>query len=77
MPTSNPSASDIWVFSDRSLVSIDIKHDVLPTGWVTMRPREWRGLDEIYAGVFDGMSYEEIEARFPVGRQAIRRCLWL
>ena len=42
-----------------------IKHEILPTGWVTMRPREWRGLDEIYAGVFDGMSYEEIEARFP------------
>ena len=30
-----------------------------------MRPREWRALDEIYAGVFDGMSYEEIESRFP------------
>ena len=42
-----------------------IRHDQLPNGWVTMRPREWRALDEIYAGVFDGMSYEEIESRFP------------
>lgn len=39
--------------------------DIESSGWVTMRPREWRALDEIYAGVFDGMSYEEIEARFP------------
>ena len=30
-----------------------------------MRPRVWRGLDEIYAGVFDGMTYAEIEQRFP------------
>lgn len=43
-----------------------IQHeDIEDTGWVTMRPREWRCLDEIYAGVFDGMSYEEIESRFP------------
>ena len=30
-----------------------------------MRPRRWRCLDEIYAGVFDGLTYHEIEQRFP------------
>ena len=28
--------------------------------WITMRPRRWRNLDEIYAGVFDGLTYKEI-----------------
>jgi len=28
---------------------------------------EWRGLTEIDAGVYDGLTYEEIEARDPVG----------
>ena len=26
---------------------------------------QWRALDEIYAGIFDGMTYEEIEAAAP------------
>jgi hypothetical protein len=37
-----------------------IKHDMVD-GWLTMRPKVWRGLDELHAGVFDGMSYEQIE----------------
>jgi 6-phosphofructo-2-kinase/fructose-2,6-biphosphatase len=41
-----------------------IKHDVID-GWVTMRPRVWRALDELHAGVFDGMSYEQIESIAP------------
>lgn len=34
-------------------------------GWVTMRPRVWRNLDELYAGIFDGMTYKEIEEVAP------------
>ena len=57
----------LWTSSLRRTVMTGkyIRHDVLDDGWVTMRPRIWRGLDEIYAGVFDGMTYREIEERFP------------
>jgi broad specificity phosphatase PhoE len=33
--------------------------------WVQMRPRAWHHLDELFAGSCDGMTYEEIEERFP------------
>jgi len=33
--------------------------------WVNMRLKSFRNLDEIYAGVMDGMTYEEIKAQFP------------
>jgi len=33
--------------------------------WVQMRPKAFRNLDEIYAGLFDGMTYEEIELHYP------------
>lgn len=33
--------------------------------WIQMSPRVLRNLDEIYAGVCDGMTYEEIEANYP------------
>jgi len=33
--------------------------------WVQMRPRAWHHLDELFAGQFDGMTYEEIEDKFP------------
>lgn len=33
--------------------------------WVQMRPRAWHHLDELFAGSCDGMTYEEIEQRFP------------
>ena len=33
--------------------------------WVQMAPRVLRNLDEIYAGVCDGMTYEEIEENYP------------
>uniref|UniRef100_A0A7S4M002 6-phosphofructo-2-kinase domain-containing protein n=1 Tax=Guillardia theta TaxID=55529 RepID=A0A7S4M002_GUITH len=45
-----------------------IRHDkVLINGesWITMRPRRWHDLDEIHAGKFDGMTYEEIAAQSP------------
>ena len=30
--------------------------------WITMRPRQWHALDEIHAGIFDGMTYAEVRA---------------
>jgi broad specificity phosphatase PhoE len=33
--------------------------------WVQMRPKQWAHLDEIFAGVCDGMTYEEIEESMP------------
>jgi broad specificity phosphatase PhoE len=33
--------------------------------WTQMEQREWGNLDEIYAGLCDGMTYKEIEANFP------------
>lgn len=30
-----------------------------------MRPKVWRNLDEIFAGAFDGMTYEEIQKVAP------------
>jgi broad specificity phosphatase PhoE len=33
--------------------------------WVQMRPRTWGHLDELFAGSFDGMTYEEIEEQHP------------
>eukprot|EP00603_Paraphysomonas_imperforata_P009901 CAMPEP_0114476990 /NCGR_PEP_ID=MMETSP0104-20121206/15084_1 /TAXON_ID=37642 ORGANISM="Paraphysomonas imperforata, Strain PA2" /NCGR_SAMPLE_ID=MMETSP0104 /ASSEMBLY_ACC=CAM_ASM_000202 /LENGTH=544 /DNA_ID=CAMNT_0001651827 /DNA_START=14 /DNA_END=1648 /DNA_ORIENTATION=+ len=33
--------------------------------WDQMRPRRWFLLDEIFAGTCDGMTYEEIENKFP------------
>ncbi len=42
-----------------------IVHSKCDDGWIVMRPRIWRNLDEIYAGVFDGMTYEEIKQVAP------------
>ena len=33
--------------------------------WVQLRPRSWFHLDELFAGACDGMTYEEIEEKFP------------
>ena len=33
--------------------------------WVQLRPRHWFHLDELFAGSCDGMTYEEIEEKFP------------
>lgn len=60
-----------------------IKHDKIilqsksdPTleyEWVQMRPRAWHHLDELFAGSCDGMTYEEIEEKFPEewGRRSV------
>jgi len=33
--------------------------------WIQMRQKQWTNLDELYAGVCDGMTYKEIEADYP------------
>jgi broad specificity phosphatase PhoE len=33
--------------------------------WLQMRPRAWHHLDELFAGSCDGMTYEEIEEKYP------------
>jgi broad specificity phosphatase PhoE len=33
--------------------------------WIQMRPKIWHHLDELFAGSCDGMTYEEIEEKFP------------
>jgi broad specificity phosphatase PhoE len=42
-----------------------IAHPVCSDGWICMRPRSWKNLDEIFAGSFDGMTYKEIEEMAP------------
>ena len=42
-----------------------VDHTVQKDGWVTLRVRQWRALDEIFAGVMDGMTYEEIKKKAP------------
>mmetsp|Transcript_60285 Transcript_60285/g.155249 ORF Transcript_60285/g.155249 Transcript_60285/m.155249 type:complete len:503 (-) Transcript_60285:272-1780(-) len=42
------------------------------TPFQSLRPKAWTNLDEIYAGICDGMTYEEVKAKFP--DEACRRC---
>jgi len=56
----------LWTSTLRRTVetSADIKHEeVMVDGrsWIMMRPRQWHALDEIHAGIFDGMTYDEIK----------------
>lgn len=62
-----PSHARLWRSSlKRTGETIQfIKHDLQSDGWITMRPRVWRNLDEIFAGVFDGFTYEEIQKVAP------------
>eukprot|EP00303_Exanthemachrysis_gayraliae_P004718 CAMPEP_0206010758 /NCGR_PEP_ID=MMETSP1464-20131121/12157_1 /ASSEMBLY_ACC=CAM_ASM_001124 /TAXON_ID=119497 /ORGANISM="Exanthemachrysis gayraliae, Strain RCC1523" /LENGTH=649 /DNA_ID=CAMNT_0053384393 /DNA_START=9 /DNA_END=1959 /DNA_ORIENTATION=- len=46
-------------------ITIQLPEPLGKTEWVQMRPRAWHNLDEIYAGVCDGMSYDEIKAKYP------------
>ena len=41
------------------------KEDGSSGQWVQMRPKAFRNLDELYAGLCDGMTYKEIEEAFP------------
>ncbi len=47
------------------LTARHITHQECDDGWIIMRPRVCPALDEIYAGVFDGMTYAEIKERAP------------
>jgi len=44
---------------------ISNEKEIVEYEWVQMRPRAWHHLDELFAGSCDGMTYEEIEERFP------------
>ncbi len=53
-------------FIRQSTILIEDKFNhTLKYEWVQMRPRAWHHLDELFAGQFDGMTYEEIEVQFP------------
>ena len=39
--------------------------------WINMRPKAFKNLDEIYAGVCDGMMYEEVAQAYP---EEVRGC---
>jgi len=66
-----PQPARLWTSSLRRTINtarhISHEHLVLPSGveWVQMRPKRFRNLDEIYAGLYDGMTYEEIAEQFP------------
>ena len=47
----------------RHIKHAKIKHD--GKDWIQFAPRVLRNLDEIYAGVCDGMTYEEIQKTYP------------
>ncbi len=63
----NPRHARLWTSSLRRTINTarHIDHGTQPDGWVTLRPRVWRNLDEIFAGIFDGLTYAEIQARAP------------
>eukprot|EP00298_Acanthocystis_sp_HF-20_P003779 c14125_g1_i1.p1 GENE.c14125_g1_i1~~c14125_g1_i1.p1 ORF type:complete len:484 (+),score=174.95 c14125_g1_i1:34-1452(+) len=64
----NHRPTRLWTSSLRRTIqtSQHIKHETIPGEWVQMRHKVWRALDELYAGVCDGMTYEDIETRHPV-----------
>eukprot|EP00944_MAST-04C_sp_MAST-4C-sp1_P011085 g11085.t1 len=71
----NPKHARLFTSSLRrtKLTARHIKHDVLDDGWIVMRPKVLRNLDEIYAGVFDGYTYKEIQEIAPEEFQARSR----
>ncbi len=53
-------------FIQQNKLIVKSKHDpTLGYEWVQMRPKAWHHLDELFAGACDGMTYEEIEEKFP------------
>jgi broad specificity phosphatase PhoE len=59
----------LWTSSLRRTIDTakHITHSIeSESGWVSMRPKVWRSLDELHAGVFDGMTYEEIQRADPI-----------
>jgi len=67
LPKCNPKHCRLWTSSLSRTINTarHICHDPQEGGWLTMRPRVWNNLDELYAGIFDGLTYEEIEESAP------------
>ena len=68
--TGEPRPVRLWTSSllRTKLTARHIKHAKIKHGgkdWIQMAPRVLRNLDEIYAGVCDGMTYEEIRSAYP------------
>mmetsp|Transcript_15656 Transcript_15656/g.38599 ORF Transcript_15656/g.38599 Transcript_15656/m.38599 type:complete len:505 (+) Transcript_15656:237-1751(+) len=65
--TKSPKHARLYTSSLRRTIDTvrHFDHSVQEDGWVTMRRREWRALDEIFAGVFDGMTYHQIKQKAP------------
>jgi hypothetical protein len=66
-----PQPARLWTSTMRRTVQTarHIAHQRLegPGGveWINMRPKAFKNLDEIYAGVCDGMMYEEVAQTYP------------
>ena len=54
-------------YIDHKMTTIDYEGDDVGHAqeWVQLRPIAWSNLDEIFAGVCDGMTYAEIERHYP------------
>lgn len=77
--TGKPQPARLWTSSLCRTVNTarHIPHPTLVNSdgieWVQMRPKVFHNLDEIYAGKFDGMTYEDIDERYPEEAKARRR----
>jgi|TARA_B110000977_G_scaffold34725_2_gene46408 broad specificity phosphatase PhoE/adenylate kinase family enzyme len=70
--TGEPRPCRLWtsslqrtILTARHIKHPKIKLDLNGREWTQFSPRVLRNMDEIYAGVCDGMTYEEIEANYP------------
>ena len=66
----SPRAARLWTSSllRTRLTARHIPHpkiEVNGSEWINMRPKAFRVLDEIYAGLCDGMTYDEIANAYP------------
>jgi len=75
-PNGVPQPARLWTSTMRRTVQTarHISHQRLegPGGveWINMRPKAFKNLDEIYAGVCDGMMYEEVAQIYPEEAEA-------
>ena len=69
--TGEDTPARLWTSSLQrtKLTARHLKHDKIRASsgkdWIQMAPRVLRNLDEIYAGVCDGMTYDEIRTAYP------------
>jgi broad specificity phosphatase PhoE len=66
-PDGKPRRTRLWTSSMRRTIDTvaRVPHPKLADGWMQMSHRVYRQLDELYAGICDGMTYEEIEETYP------------